>query len=141
MSSTGDQLTDWLSHVPKEVLAKNFRTDISAFDHIPAEELYIFPAGPSLLLLPSHGHTNMSSALPLPDSEAPKSPQGTSDLPFTFEFSKVPATKYPGGTVKVSDSSSFKISKTIAAAEVTVEPGAMRSVVMFTIRVAYLEAD
>ena len=39
------QLTDWLAHVPKEVLAKNFKTSISAFDHIPGEELYIFPAG------------------------------------------------------------------------------------------------
>ena len=26
------------------VLAKNFQTDISAFAHIPAEELFIFPA-------------------------------------------------------------------------------------------------
>lgn len=39
------QLTDWLQHTPKEVLAKNFKTDISAFDHIPAKELYMFPAG------------------------------------------------------------------------------------------------
>lgn len=38
-------LTDWLAHVPKEVLAKNFQTDISAFDKIPGQELYIFPAG------------------------------------------------------------------------------------------------
>lgn len=36
-------LTDWLAHVPKEVIAKNFGTPISAFDHIPSEELYIFP--------------------------------------------------------------------------------------------------
>ena len=34
-----------MAHVPKEVLAKNFQTDMSAFDHIPGEELYIFPAG------------------------------------------------------------------------------------------------
>ena len=38
------QLTDWMAHVPKDVLAKNFQTDISAFDHIPGKELYIFPA-------------------------------------------------------------------------------------------------
>lgn len=37
-------LTDWLAHVPKEVLAKNFGIpDLSAFDHIPERELYIFP--------------------------------------------------------------------------------------------------
>lgn len=38
------QLTDWLAHVPKDVIAKNFQTTISAFDHIPANELYIFPS-------------------------------------------------------------------------------------------------
>jgi oxalate decarboxylase/phosphoglucose isomerase-like protein (cupin superfamily) len=38
-------LTDWLAHVPKEVIAKNFGTDVSAFDKIPSKELYIFPAG------------------------------------------------------------------------------------------------
>jgi len=36
-------LQDWLAHVPKEVIAKNFQVNISAFDHIPASELYIFP--------------------------------------------------------------------------------------------------
>ncbi|KAL5526656.1 hypothetical protein ACEPAF_8380 [Sanghuangporus sanghuang] len=34
-------LTDWAAHTPKEVLAKNFQVDISAFDHIPSED----PAG------------------------------------------------------------------------------------------------
>lgn len=32
----------------------------------------------------------------------------------------------PGGTVKIVDSSMFEVSKTIAAALVTIEPGAMR---------------
>jgi hypothetical protein len=37
-------LTDWLAHVPKGVLAKNFGIqDLHAFDHIPEKELYIFP--------------------------------------------------------------------------------------------------
>lgn len=38
-------ITDWLSHTPKEVLAKNFQTDISTFNELPGQELYIFPAG------------------------------------------------------------------------------------------------
>lgn len=37
-------LTDWLAHVPKDVLAKNFQTDISTFNKLPGKELYIFPA-------------------------------------------------------------------------------------------------
>jgi Cupin len=37
-------LTDWLAHVPREVIAKNFGVrDLSLFDHIPEGELYIFP--------------------------------------------------------------------------------------------------
>ncbi|EKM77986.1 hypothetical protein AGABI1DRAFT_114840 [Agaricus bisporus var. burnettii JB137-S8] len=101
-------LTDWLAHVPVEVLAKNFQVDPEAFKTVPAEELYIFPANP-------------------PQTEdAPKSPQGTVENPFSFPFSKVKETQLEGGSVKVVDSTTFKISKTIAAAEVTVEPGAMR---------------
>ena len=40
------QITDWLAHVPKEVIAKSFQADITAFDHIPSQELYIFPSSP-----------------------------------------------------------------------------------------------
>ncbi|CAL1716021.1 unnamed protein product [Somion occarium] len=102
-------LTDWLAHVPKEVLAKNFQTNISAFDHIPADELYIFPMEP-----------------PSDSASAVTSPQGTTPEPYTFKFSQVKATQLSGGTAKVVDSTTFKISTGIAAAEVTVEPGAMR---------------
>lgn len=44
-------ITDWLSHVPKEVIAKNFQTSISTFDELPGEELYIFPARKHILNL------------------------------------------------------------------------------------------
>ncbi|THG94982.1 hypothetical protein EW026_g6588 [Hermanssonia centrifuga] len=98
-------VTDWMAHVPKEVLAKNFQADISAFDHIPGQELYIFPA-----------------ALPQPDSDAPISPQGNVPEPFTFKFSQVQPTQLSGGSVKVVDSTTFKIATGIAAAEVTINP-------------------
>ncbi|KAF9223268.1 oxalate decarboxylase [Gyrodon lividus] len=102
-------LTDWLAHVPKEVIAKNFQTSISAFNNIPSKELYIFPA------------------IPPPDNQqAPESPQGTVPNPFTYPLSQVPITPLSGGSVKVVDSTVFTVSTTIAAAEVTVEPGAMR---------------
>ena len=41
------QLTDWMAHLPKEVIAKNFQDDISDWDDIPGEMLYIFPGGTS----------------------------------------------------------------------------------------------
>ncbi|KAI0775293.1 oxalate decarboxylase [Trametes elegans] len=102
-------LTDWLAHVPKEVIAKNFHMNQDAFDHIPGEELYIFP-GP----------------VPADDQQPPASPQGTTPMPFTYDFASVKPTQYAGGTVKIADSRNFNVAKTIAVAEVTVEPGSMR---------------
>ncbi|KAF9021028.1 oxalate decarboxylase [Hymenopellis radicata] len=102
-------LTDWLAHVPAEVIQKNFQaTNPQAFAHIPAQELYIFPAD-----VPT-------------DDQAPESPQGTVPDSYTFSLSQVPPTQLSGGSVRIVDSSTFKVSTTIAAAEVTVEPGAMR---------------
>ncbi|KAJ7629645.1 oxalate decarboxylase [Mycena polygramma] len=119
-------LTDWLAHVPAEVIQKNFQANAAAFSHIPAKELYIFPSSP-----------------PPIDAVAPSSPQGGVPNPYSFALSKVNATKLPGGSVKIVDSSTFtacsnarsleyysnvklQVSNTIAAAEVTVEPGAIR---------------
>ncbi|KAF8745713.1 Oxalate Decarboxylase, partial [Rhizoctonia solani] len=104
-------VTDWASHIPKEVLSQNFKVNASAFDHIPDRKLYMIP-----------------TAVPMgtPKEEGVKSPQGVSTLPYTFAASKINATKVPGGTVKVVNSRTFKVSKTIALAEVTVEVGGMR---------------
>ena len=46
--------------------------------------------------------------------------------PFVYHFSQVNTTPLDGGSVKVVDSTTFAVSTAIAAAEVTVEPGAMR---------------
>jgi hypothetical protein len=48
------QLTDWLAHVPKEVLAKNFQVNITSFDHIPSRELYIFPGREFFVMFQSY---------------------------------------------------------------------------------------
>ncbi|KAI0347967.1 Bicupin oxalate decarboxylase oxidase [Trametopsis cervina] len=99
-------LTDWLNHTPKSVLAKNFRTSAEAFDRIPGKELYIFPATPL--------------------SEKDKVAHGDAPMPYTYKLSQAKPTLLEGGSAKIVDSSVFNISTTIAAAEVTVEPGAMR---------------
>ncbi|KAI0753051.1 oxalate decarboxylase [Daedaleopsis nitida] len=102
-------LTDWLAHLPKEVIAKNFQDDIADWDDIPGSQLYIFPG------------------VPPPDNrQPPTGPYGTVPLPFSYELSKVTPTQYSGGTVKIADSTVFNISTQIAVAEITVEPGAMR---------------
>lgn len=75
-------LTDWMAHIPKEVLAKNFRVNASAFDHIPDRELYMIPSA-------------------VPDMTAEKenvvSPAGTVPLPFTFAASKAPVQNVSNG--------------------------------------------
>jgi len=102
-------LTDWMAHVPKEVIAKNFQIDISAFDHIPSHELYIFPSAPP------------------PDNLAQDQvvPNDTPE-PYTFALSKVKGTKLSGGSIKVVDARTFRVAQTICAAEITVEVGGMR---------------
>lgn len=57
---------------------------------------------------------------------APPDPQGEIPNPFSFPWSKVNETKLPGGSIKIIDSTTFNVSISIAAAEVTVEPGAIR---------------
>ena len=54
-------------------------------------------------------------------------PNNTPDN-YTFLLSQVEPTKLNGGTIKVVDSRTFKVSTTIAVAEITVEVGGMRYV-------------
>ncbi|KAF9481735.1 Bicupin, oxalate decarboxylase/oxidase [Pholiota conissans] len=105
------QLTDWLAHVPKSVVAKNFGlpNDLRAFDHIPANELYIFPGTPP----PQDVNDDMVVPNDTPN-------------PYTFQFSKVKPEQKQAGTVKIVDSRSFNVSTTIAAAEVELEVGGLR---------------
>ena len=63
---------------------------------------------------------------PPTSNAAPSDPQGQVPDPFSFPLSKVNATKLSGGSVKIVDSTTFKISTRIAVADVTVEPGAIR---------------
>lgn len=63
---------------------------------------------------------------PADDAQPPFDPQGHPADPYSFAFSEVPVTQLAGGTVKIADSTTFKVAKTIAVAEVTVVPGSMR---------------
>ena len=46
--------------------------------------------------------------------------------PYTYAFSQVEPMRKPGGTVKIADSSNFKVSSKIAVGEVVVDVGGMR---------------
>src|ERR1700692_2568899 len=102
-------LSDWLAHTPKEVLAKNFGVPESAFDGIPEKDLWIFQA-------------------PAPRPLEADRIAGAGPVPNTFSHRMLAQEpiRMKGGTVRITDSSVFKVSKTIAAALVEVEPGGMR---------------
>ena len=105
-------LSEFLAHTPPEIVQKNTGWGRSAFDKLPATQLYIFEA-------------------PLPESlEADKQFLGRNletDTKYTFKMaSMTPTFQTPGGEVRVVDSSNFPVSKGIAGAMVTLRPGAIR---------------
>lgn len=104
-------LTDFMAHVPREVVLKNFPGfNDSDFNDLPKDELYIFPNQTSIQSL---------------DEEFVSSPQGKAPVAYTYNASSKPSVELPGGSVKIIDSRNFSISD-IAMADVTVNPGAMR---------------
>jgi oxalate decarboxylase len=96
-------LSDWLAHTPRDVLARNLGADPDALDALPAEELYIFPAG-------------------LPD-DVPRPGDGPG---FSHRLLERAPVESPGGRVWIADSAVFPAATTIAAALVEVRPGALR---------------
>jgi oxalate decarboxylase len=102
-------VTDWLAHTPREVLAKNFGVDERAFANIPSEELFIFQAK-------------------VPGPLAKDKVAGAGPVPNTYSHRLLAQKplRSKGGTVRISDSSTFPASTTISAAFVEIEPGAMR---------------
>jgi oxalate decarboxylase len=103
-------LSDWFKHTPADMLAKNFGVSASFFGHTPdPSQRYIFPA-------PVPG--------PLSSDKIP----GATAAPqsFSHRLMAQPPIKTKSGTVRISDSRVFPVSKTIASALVEVEPGGMR---------------
>jgi oxalate decarboxylase len=106
-------LTDWMAHTPHDVLAKNFGVSQQLLEKLPKREKFIFQA-----------------SVPGPLEADLKSTTGALGLsPIDFAFRKAQQTvtkRTSGGEVRIVDSSKFKISRTIAAAIVTVHPGGIR---------------
>ena len=111
------------------------RSDPSAFAHIPEEQVYIFPHGISVLStlhdFISYAHVQAPPADG--NSSLPVSPNGLVDNPLSFAWSQVAPTQLAGGSVKIVDSRTFPAATAIAAADIFVEPGAIRSVFCFSL--------
>jgi oxalate decarboxylase len=106
-------VSDWLAHTPPDILAQNFGVPAEKFKEIPLDQLWIYQG---------------AKAGPLAeDQKYAASPDGRPDHPFVFRMSAMkPNISNAGGEVRIVDSSNFPISKTVAAALVTVKPGGLR---------------
>jgi oxalate decarboxylase len=106
-------VTDWFAHTPPDILAQNFGVPADTFSQIPLNDLYIFQGKPPGRL----------SA----DEEAISEPDRQPPQPFTFRLAaSKPVRQTKGGEVRIADSTNFAIAKTVAAALVTIRPGALR---------------
>ena len=99
------------AHTPKSVIAENFRLAPEVFDHIPQSEKYIFQGS-------------------VPGSIDEEAPRGRdvkkSKLQFTHKMLEQEPENTTGGLVRITDSTNFPISKTVAAAHLDIHPGAIR---------------
>ena len=101
-------LTDYLARTPKEILSKNFRIDQRIFDSLSEHEKYIFQG------------TKPAS---LDDDRSQVNPSKTR---FVHRMLDQKPLKFPGGEVRITDSSNFPVSKTVSAAHVTINVGGLR---------------
>jgi oxalate decarboxylase len=106
-------LTDWTAHTPPSVLAENFGVPIETFADIPLHNLWIFQGKiPGDLSAVRQAMTGTAGAPP---------------YPFTFSLgSSPPVNQTKSGKVQIADSTNFKVSTTIAASLITMQPGALR---------------
>jgi oxalate decarboxylase len=106
-------LSEWVAHTPTDVLAKNLCLDKDALAKFPTGPLYIFPGDiPGAL---AHDKAEISAMGALSNTQ------------YTFRMKAMePNRRNAGGTVQIVDSRSFPVSKSIAAALLTIKPGGMR---------------
>ncbi|RDA90275.1 hypothetical protein CP533_1503 [Ophiocordyceps camponoti-saundersi (nom. inval.)] len=104
-------LTDWLAHTPKSVIGENFRLDPGVLKNLPSRDKFIFRGSK-------------------PGSIEEEQPRGKHVKQSTYRFTHHMLEQTPkytsGGQVRITDSENFEISKTVAAAHVIIEPGALR---------------
>jgi oxalate decarboxylase len=103
-------ITDWIGHLPKSLLAKNFGLPESAFDGFPKDEVY-FARG----------------AVP-PEKMTPPL-QGWKLPPLTHKYqllAQPPHGVFKGGREWRVDSTKFPISKTVTGVILELEPGGLR---------------
>jgi oxalate decarboxylase len=102
-------LTDFLGHIPRDVVALNFGISESDLPEIPREELYIF-----------------RSQVPGPLASDRVVGAGAVPNPYSHRLMDQKPVETKGGRVRIVDSTVFPATTTVSAALVEVEPGGMR---------------
>ncbi|KAJ5054374.1 uncharacterized protein L3040_000649 [Drepanopeziza brunnea f. sp. 'multigermtubi'] len=105
------------AHNPKALLSKNFGgLPLSAWDKIPAGELFIFPGTPAPTDIAEQNIVGSAGIVPVENS-------------YTYHLSKeAPTITTEGGSVKIVDPKTFPLAEKFSAAIVTVKPGAVREI-------------
>lgn len=103
-------ITDWIGHVPPEVLAKNFGVPASTFATFPKQEVYLVkgPVPPPLPADPAPGTLNPGA------------------LSHRYRLLAQKPQEFPGGTMRVVSQKEFPISTTMTGALLQIKPGALR---------------
>ncbi|KAH8654063.1 RmlC-like cupin domain-containing protein [Tricladium varicosporioides] len=101
---------------PKEILSKNFKLPLSAWDNIPPGELFIFPGTKAPADISKQNVTGSGGIVPLAKS-------------YSYHLSKqAPTFSVDGGSIKIIDPTTFPIAAKFSAAVVTIKPGAIREI-------------
>jgi len=104
-------ITDWITHIPKEVLSKSTQLPASIFSKVKQGEAYIVSG-------------RVPPALPLAKNDG-----GRSDSPLKHHYpmmSKPPFFENDAGSVHLVSSKEFPVSKTITGVVEIIKPGAVR---------------
>ncbi len=106
-------LSEFVAHIPPDVLTKNSHLSPSDIAKLPREQMFIFPAELPQSLAADRASIGGSSV------------QATQQ--YTFKMgSMTPAVKTVGGEVRIVDSGNFAVSTSIAAGLVRLKPGGLR---------------
>jgi oxalate decarboxylase/phosphoglucose isomerase-like protein (cupin superfamily) len=108
--STTFNVDDWITHTPKSILAKNFGLPESVFGSVPSPNPYISAGDVDL-----HNVTGGNGQL-----------KGNASYAYFAKDHPLENVPGQGGTLRIIDTTTFPVAKTIAATVVTVSPGGLR---------------
>ncbi|KAL2165976.1 hypothetical protein VTG60DRAFT_3466 [Thermothelomyces hinnuleus] len=100
---------------PVEVLSKDLRAGLDAFENLPKDQLYIFNGTPAPADISEQNVTSPAGAI-------------TGNASFTYHWSQQAPYTVPGGSVKILDPLTFPVASMFSAALIVVQPGALREI-------------